>query len=213
MKSVLCVCTAPFGMLVDILLDLDFNLNDFCSKSDEELAAIAKNNRSAAEALIYRYSKLVSIKSKIYANSNTESDDLHQEGLISIFKAISAFDLARGVKFSTFSEVCIVNRMRTLALEAGRRQPVNDIDSLDETELISVEETPESIYLYKEFIYELRTKIRSVLSPSELRVFELCVRGSSYRRIAEILGINEKAVDNAMQRARRKLRTLLHDSN
>ena len=200
-------------MLVNILLDLDFNLNDFCGKSDEELAVIAKNNKAAAEALISRYSQLVLIKSKIYANSNTESDDLHQEGLISILKAISAFDLARGVKFSTFSEVCIVNRMRTLLYEAGKYSAINDLDSVDEVELLSVEETPESIYLYKEFIYELRTKIRSVLSRSELRVFELCVQGVSYRSTAEKLGVSEKAVDNAMQRARRKIRALLRDLN
>jgi len=199
---------------VDNLLDFDFNLNELNSKSDEELAELGKNDKTAAAVLISRYSKLIFIKSETYANPETDSDDLYQEGLISLLKAIDAFDPQKGVKFSTFAEVCIVNRMRTLSRRSVRNLSL--AESLDEEsaeDILSVEETPESIYFYKEYFSELWKNICSVLSLTELNVLTLCVQGLSYKSAAEKLGITEKAVDNAMQRARRKIRAVMHDPN
>ncbi|MCQ2468333.1 MAG: sigma-70 family RNA polymerase sigma factor [Ruminococcus sp.] len=193
---------------MDVLLEFDFNLNAYSSKTDEELVVLAKNEKSAAAALVARYSKLVWVKSKIYANSDTDSEDLNQEGLMTLLKAINAFDPRRGVKFSTFAEVCIVNCMRTISAKSGKdllsSQP---IDETEEEDFLADEETPESIYLYKEFFSELLRSIETSLSPTELRVFNLCVQGNSYKQTAEKLGMTEKAVDNAMQRARKKIRT------
>ncbi|MBR6967166.1 MAG: sigma-70 family RNA polymerase sigma factor [Ruminococcus sp.] len=196
------------------MLDFDFNLNELNSKSDEELAELGKNDKTAAAVLISRYSKLIFIKSETYANPETDSDDLYQEGLISLLKAIDAFDPQKGVKFSTFAEVCIVNRMRTLSRRSVRNLSL--AESLDEEsaeDILSVEETPESIYFYKEYFSELWKNICSVLSLTELNVLTLCVQGLSYKSAAEKLGITEKAVDNAMQRARRKIRAVMHDPN
>lgn len=192
------------------LLDLDFNSNDFISKSDEELAALAKNSKSAANALVARYLKLIFIKSGIYANCNTDSDDLCQEGLMGLLSAVSAFSPERNVKFSTFAEVCISNRMKSL-LAKGKNNaaPVADIEEIAELHGESVYETPESIYLCKAYVSELLGSIREVLSPAERKVFELCVSGHSYKAAAEKLGVTEKSVDNAMQRARRKIRALI----
>ena len=192
------------------LLALDFNLNDFCSKNDEELAVLAKSGNAAASVLISRYSKLIFIKSEIYANFNTDSDDLNQEGLMGLLNAIGSFNPAKGVRFSTFAEVCIENRMKTALVKGNKAAaPVENIDELTEIHGISADETPESIFLYKEYFSELLSSIRSVLSPSEFRVFNLCVQGLSYRTAAEKLGITEKSVDNAMQRARRKIRAMI----
>lgn len=192
------------------LLDLDLNLNDFCSKNDDELAVLAKNNKSAVAVLVSRYSKLVFIKSEIYANSNTDSDDLSQEGLMGLLNAISSYDPEKGVKFSTFAEICIQNRMKTLLTSGSKAAaPVDNIDELTEIHSVSVDETPESIYLYKEYFSELFSGIYSVLSPVEHKAFNLCIRGLSYRDAAAKLGITEKSVDNAMQRARKKIRALI----
>ena len=198
------------GMLVDILLDLDFNLNEFCGKTDEELAVLARNDRNAAAILMSRYSKLISIKSEIYANSETDSDDLRQEGLISLFRAIMSFDTGREVKFCTYAEVCIVNRMRTLAARAKKNPIVfeNIDDKTDEKEL-AAEETPETIYLYKELISELLEGMNTLLTPVERTALEFSMEGISYRAAAKRMGISEKSVDNAIQRARRKLRSLM----
>lgn len=192
------------------LLDSDFNLNDFCSKCDGELAVIAKTDKSAAAVLVSRYSKLILIKSEIYANSNADSDDLSQEGLIGLLNAISSFDPNKGVKFSTYAEVCIGNRMKTFLVKTKKASSgIENIDELPENSCLSVEETPESILLDKEFFSELLSGIYDVLSPAELRVFNLCVQGESYKSVAGKLGITEKSVDNAMQRARRKIRALI----
>lgn len=201
-------------MLVDILFDLDFNLNEFCSKTDEELVKLARNNKSATAVLLSRYSRLISIKSEIYAYTNTDSEDLRQEGLLALLKAIASFESERGVKFSTFAEVCIVNRMRTVSAGNSKKSfRSENIDDIIEADELSVDETPESIYLYKEFITELSSGIQSALSPTELKVFNLCMQGLSYRSIAEKLGVSEKTVDNAVQRARKKIRALISKLN
>ena len=196
------------------MLDLDFNLNELNSKTDEELAVLGKTDKTAAAVLISRFSRLVFIKSEIYANSETDSDDLHQEGMMSLLKAIDAYDPHKGVKFCTFAEVCIVNRMRTLSKKSVRAQSFAErVDEEEAADELSVEETPESIYFYKEFFSGLWEDICSVLSLTELNVLTLCVQGLSYKSTAEKLGMTEKSVDNAMQRARKKIRAIMHDTN
>lgn len=191
------------------MLDLDFNLNEFCGKTDDELALIAKNDKKAASTLVFRYSKLIFIKAGIYTVSDTDSDDLRQEGLMGLLRAIASFDIHRGVKFSTFAEVCIVNQMKTF-LAKSRKNPV-PCESLDDisADSISEEETPESIYINKEFFSELWYAVDNILSEKERKIFSLCIQGMSYRETAGKLGISEKAVDNAMQRARNKIRAYI----
>lgn len=192
------------------MLDLDFNLNEFCGKTDEELAVLAKSNRSAEDALILRFLKLIFIKAEIISFYGIDSDDLRQEGLMGLLKAIVSYVPERAIKFSTYAEVCIVNRMRTYVKKCG----VKHIDklSLDDLpeETASQEETPESIYINKEFFSELWNAVDNVLSVFENRVFCLCVSGKTYRQAASVLGVSEKSVDNAMQRARRKIRDSLN---
>lgn len=196
------------------MFDLDYNLNELCSKTDEELVEIARNDKNAIAVLLSRYSRLVSIKSEIYAYSDTDSEDLRQEGFLALLKAIASFEIERGFKFSTFAEVCIVNRMRTLAV-GGLKKSIKSksLDDIIEADELSVDETPESIYLYKEFITELSSGIRSALSSTELKVFNLYIQGLSYRSIAERLDVSEKTVDNAVQRGRKKIRALISKLN
>ncbi|WP_297957454.1 sigma-70 family RNA polymerase sigma factor [uncultured Ruminococcus sp.] len=195
------------------MLDFDHDLNELNSKTDEELAVLGKTDKTAAAVLISRFSRLVFIKSEIFAGSETDCEDLHQEGMMSLLKAIDAFDPKKGVKFSTFAEVCIVNRMRTLSRKTVKDMTFTESIGDEAEDIISGEETPESIYFYKEFFSEMWKNICSVLSLTELNVLTLCVQGLSYRSAAEKLGMTEKAVDNAMQRARRKIRAVMHDTN
>lgn len=199
---------------MDILNDSDTGFNDLKCRTDEELVSLAKFDKSASVVLISRYSRLIFIKSEIFSRSGTDSDDLYQEGLLSLLKAIEAFDPDKGVKFSTFAEVCIVNRMRTLSRENIKNLSVSgSIEDEDQADLPSVEETPESIYFYKEFFSQLWENICSELSPAELRTLTLCVGGLSYKEAAEKMNTTEKAVDNAMQRARRKIRAIMGRNN
>ncbi len=196
-----------FECRVNILIK-NIITDELNTKTDEELAVLAKTSRKAAAVLASRYAELILIKSEIYASAAADSEDLRQEGQMSLLRAVGSFDPNRGVKFSTFAGVCIDNRMRTVTAKARRAAPVTG-DGLDTDELASDEADPERIYLDKEYFSELRRGIREVLSLAELRAFSLCVQGMSYRRAAETLGVSEKAVDNAMQRARRKIRALI----
>lgn len=195
---------------VDILLDLDFNLNEFCGKTDEELVMLAKSDRSAEDALVLRFSQLIFIKAEIFSSHVSDTDDLRQEGLMGLLKAIASFDIERGVKFSTYAEVCIVNRMKTYAVKCG--VDPDQWQSLEELpeDAASLEETPESIYINKEFFSELWHAVDNVLSQSERQVFSLCIQGLGYRQTAAMLGVSVKSVDNAMHRARKKIRSYIN---
>jgi RNA polymerase sporulation-specific sigma factor len=104
--------------------------------------------------------------------------------------------------------------MRTVSKKSVRDFSFAErIDDEEAADVLSDEETPESIYFYKEFFSKLWKAICSVLSLTELNVLTLCVQGMSYKDAAAKLDMTEKAVDNAMQRARRKIRALMHDTN
>ncbi|MDE5855241.1 MAG: sigma-70 family RNA polymerase sigma factor [Ruminococcus sp.] len=194
------------------MLDLDFNLNELCEKTSEELALIARTNKKAAEILILRCSKTVFIKAQmISVGTEVDVDDLRQEGLIVLLKAITSFNADRGFKFSTFAEICIINQMRTFLVKS--RKNLISYESLDELpEEIAVDwQTPESICITRELISELWYAVDNLLSENEYKIFNLCIRGISYREIAEKLGISEKSVDNAIQRARKKIRRYINN--
>ncbi len=196
---------------MNILLDLDLNLNEFCGKTDDELALIAKNNKKAVNVLVFRYSKLIFFKAETFAFSDIESDDLKQEGLMGLLKAINSFDVNRGVKFSTFAEVCIVNQMKTFIFKS-RKNPIPS-ESLEDfsSDFFSDKETPESTYINKEFFSQLWYAVDNILSETERKAFLLYINGMSYRETAEKLDISEKSVDNAMQRARKKIRMYIKE--
>jgi RNA polymerase sporulation-specific sigma factor len=104
--------------------------------------------------------------------------------------------------------------MRTISARSKKAPIRSDIISEEnESEELSVEETPESIYLYKEFISELLNGMNTLLTPVEKSALELSMEGVSYRSAADKMGISEKSVDNAIQRARRKLRSLINKLN
>lgn len=192
------------------MIDPDNGFDCLKSMTDEELAVLSKSDKSASAVLISRYSKLIYVKSELFSRSGIDSDDLYQEGLLSFLKAIEAFSPDKGAKFSTFAEICIVNRMKSVLRKNIKTLSVSgSIEDEDQADLPSVEETPESIYLYKEFFSQLWENICAELSPAELRTLTLCVGGLSYKEAAEKLNTTEKAVDNAMQRARRKIRTIM----
>ena len=193
------------------MLYKDFDLNEFCGKTDEKLAALAKENERAANALLLRYSRLIIIKSALLAGANADSDDLQQEGLIGLYSAVFAYRPEKNVKFSTFAETCIVRRMLSYLRRTGKYPVCENLD--DQVDLPSDVSDPERILLNKEYFTELWQVVNQQLSKTELEVFSSVVAGDSYRETAGKLGITEKAVDNAMQRARRKIRACMNEQS
>lgn len=187
------------------MFDADVFFSGFCGKNDEELASAARENKEAANALILRYSKVILVKAGLYASNNADADDLRQEGLIALMKAVDSFDGSRGAKFSTYAEVCINNQMRTYLAKLKKEPIPQSLEDIDD-EQFTERETPESIYFNKAFFAELWFVVENVLSAAERQVFCLCIQGHSYSETAEKLGMSVKSVNNAMQRSRRKIR-------
>ncbi|CDF02278.1 MAG: sigma-70 family RNA polymerase sigma factor [Ruminococcus sp.] len=196
------------------LLELDFDENVLGELTDEELVKAAQSNKRAEALIISRYLRVILVKSEMYANSVTDSEDLAQEGLLGLMSAISAFDPEKNIKFSTFANVCITNRMKTL-ISKGKKadSPVDNIEELTDQQDSLLSETPESIYLFKEYYSDLFEKIDSVLTEMESKIFKMYIHDVPYKDIALKLGISEKSVDNAIQRARRKIKNLLKSTD
>ena len=192
--------------------------NKYAEMADELLVRQAQNgNSDAEEYLIRKYKDVVRGKAHLYFIVGADNEDTVQEGMIGIFKAIKGYDEKRHASFQTFAEICI-NRQILTAIKAARRQkhsPLNNSLSLSDPFSgeadTTIEDTltgdaysnPESLYILKEDMNSLEDK--SVFSDMELRVWNEYLKGRTYDEIARITGKTPKAVDNAMQRSKRKL--------
>lgn len=175
--------------------------------SDEELAIRVRNGDSyAASELIKRFSPFVRSVAKHYFGASLETDDIIQEGMIALLLAAYSYSPEKNASFRTYSAVCISNRLSTVvkAQSAAKHLPLNTYVPIDEVELTSGT-TPESIYIDAEHTDELISEINRELSALEKNVLSLFLAGLSYRETAQKLGISEKTVANALQRARKKL--------
>ncbi len=181
-------------------------LNEFCGKTDEELVVLAQSNRFAADALVLRFSRLIFIKAEMFSFHSSDCDDFRQEGLMGLLNAISTYNPNKAVKFSTYAEVCIVNRMKSYATKISSKScNIVSFDDLPD-DIASTEESPESICINKELFSELWRTVDSKLSGLERQAFELYIRGETYSDISRIIGISESSAANAVQRAKSKIR-------
>ena len=179
--------------------------------SDEELVEVSGSNETATTILISRYSKLIYYKAHMHDSIGIDVEDIIQEGLIALVNAISTYDKNNGAKFSTYANVCITNRILTvLSKLKNNGSLLFDSDQLqdDFTQI-----TPESILLEKEKTQELFISISKLLSEKEWKVFRMFLTGSTYDQMARQLNLPLKVVDNAMQRVRRKLKTVWRADN
>lgn len=175
--------------------------------SDEELCALVANGcREAEEELVKRYLRPVRVCARPYFLAGGDSEDLIQEAMFGLLKAIREFDSTRDARFKTFAEVCIRNRIRSAVTNAARSKhaPLNDSVPF-ESPMLGVGASPEEQYISREEETELLTCLEQRLSPLEHRVLELFLLGLSYQEISEQVGRSIKSVDNAVQRIRRKV--------
>lgn len=175
-------------------------------------------DRLAEQQLAMRYSRLVRICSRPLFLAGGDNEDLIQEGMLGLLSAIRQYDPKMNASFKTYAELCIRRRMLSAVKSASRNKhnPLNDRVSLDSllseetqiplsayTELFR--RTPEEQVLARENKEELYLSFERCLSKLEKAVLSLYLDGLSYADIAKELGKDEKAVDNAVQRIRRKL--------
>lgn len=195
------------------MLDLNLKEKLLNDMSDEELVKISPSDKQAVSVLVSRYSRKIWAKAGAMAkNSPADADDLAQEGLLGFLNAVSKFNPERNARFSTFSEICVVNKMKTI-LNKNSSNAAASIDEFNIDEDTVVSDTPETIFMQKEHLNELYDEIDAILSKREREIFSLFLKGSSYKQTAEKLGISVKSVDNAMQRIRRKLKSAWSDDS
>ena len=196
---------------------------DYDAMKDEELIDLLRDGEGKImEYLMDKYKNLVRSKAGSMYILGADKDDLIQEGMIGLFKAVRDYDLGRDASFYTFAELCISRQMYTAVQSAGRQKhiPLNSYVSLysegegDLEFLISGAQTsgqknPEALFLDKERVEYLEKCIDEELSEFEKQVLDLYITGMSYSQIAKVLGRDEKATDNALQRLKNKIKKML----
>jgi RNA polymerase sporulation-specific sigma factor len=183
--------------------------------SDEELIIrLRDGEEEITDYIINKYKNLVRNKAKTMFILGADKDDLIQEGMIGLFKAIRDYDSGRDASFYTFADLCVSRQIYTAIQAAGRQKhaPLNSSVSisLHEDQLNSkisnnVNDNPEKLIIAEENIRMIEEMIDEELSAFEKQVFELSRTGMSYSEIAKILGKDEKSTDNAMQRIKKKI--------
>lgn len=199
----------------------------FAKKTDEELIRILhEGDTGVIDFLMEKYKNLVRKHAKVMFIQGADNDDLIQEGMIGLFKAIRDYDENHEASFQTFARLCISRQILTAIENSGRKKhaPLNSYVSLyandedgEETLIGSLatlaQSSPEEIVLDRERVELLMEKIMGVLSPFEGQVFRLYLVGMDYTEIARTLGKEEKSTDNALQRIKRKIRDCLKNDN
>jgi RNA polymerase sporulation-specific sigma factor len=198
---------------------------DFKDKSDEEVVVQAKNGDDRAqEYLISKYENFVKSKAKAYFLIGADKEDIYQEGLIGLYKAIRDFNPDKLTSFKAFAEICVIRQIITAIKTATRQKhiPLNTYVSLNkpiyeeesERTLLDVLvgfkiSDPEELMIIKEQMDYIEEKISEVLSDLELEVLTSYLDGKSYQEIASNLERHSKSIDNALQRVKRKLEKCL----
>ena len=194
--------------------------NKYSELSDEELIVqIRKGDTRAQNYLLEKYKSLVNMKANRFFLVGAEDDDMIQEGMIGLFKAIQSFDLEKNNSFKTFANLCVERQLIT-AIKTSNRQkhiPLNSSFSLntsaydenDDTTVIEVLDTnfvedPLDTITKREYMEFLENRIEKNLSGFEKQVLDRYIQGESYVDIASKLNSPVKSIDNAIQRIRKK---------
>lgn len=187
-----------------------FRKNEY---SDEFLCSLATSgDRTAEEELVKRYLRTVRVCARPYFLAGGDSEDLIQEAMFGLLKAIREFDAGKDTTFHTFAEVCIRNRIRSAVATAARDKhaPLNNSIPF-EPPMLGSDVSPEDLYISREEEQSRLNRLNTMLSPLERDILGLFLRGLSYREISTQVGRSLKSVDNAVQRIRRKVAGTLGD--
>lgn len=207
-------------------VDISSNLSYMNEISDEEIVLKAKHgNKLAQEKIINKYEQFVKNKAKSYFLIGADKEDIYQEGMIGLYKAIRDFNPDKLTSFKGFAELCITRQIITAIKTATRQKhiPLNTYISLnkpmyeeesDRTLLDVIEgltvSDPEELIIGREEVKHIEKEISKVLSELELEVLMSYLDGKSYQEIACDLDRQAKSIDNALQRVKKKLEKCLN---
>ncbi len=202
-------------------------MNKYDTMADEQLLRkLREGETDITDYIMDKYKDLVRKKAKAMYLLGGENDDLIQEGMIGLFKAIRDYDISQETSFYSFADLCISRQMYT-AIKLSQRQkhiPLNSYVSLYEKkedineekqqpliELLRAEKenNPEELFLDKEYFSMMEQELKKRLSDLESKVLHLHLMGEDYRSIAQLLGKSPKSIDNALQRIKQKMSVIL----
>ena len=203
--------------------------SEYAFFTDDELLDRLRHGEAEVEDYICeKYKNLVRSKAKSMFILGADNEDLIQEGMIGLFKAVRDYDCGRDASFYTFAELCISRQMYTAVQAAKRKKhfPLNSSISLDSPQSVEAGDeqesmslgrlltakvgmNPEEMVLDRERTEYLEKAIEEELSEFERQVLDLYVTGMPTSQIAKVLGRNEKATDNALQRLKAKIKKII----
>lgn len=202
-------------------------MSNYKTMTDEQLIRkLREGEREIVDYIVDKYKNLVRKKAKEMYLLGGENDDLIQEGMIGLFKAVRDYDPEQDISFGSFADLCVSRQMYT-AIKASRRQkhiPLNSYISLYEggdemreekqPPLIETIQTvkdnnPEELFLNKEYLEMMEQELKKRLSDLENRVLHLHLLGMDYQTIAKLLDKSPKSIDNALQRIKTKMSAIL----
>ena len=196
------------------------NGNEYTQMSDEKLIEnIKQEDQIALNCLMERYNDIVNMKANKFFMVGAEKEDMIQEGMIGLYKAVKSFDADKQNSFKTFANMCIERQLITAVKNSNRQKhiPLNssvslnaaayddneDMDKIDVLD-IKVINDPSDIIANREYFESMESKIKQNLSDFELQVLYEYEKGKTYAAIAEKLNAKIKSVDTAIQRIRKK---------
>ena len=205
------------------------NENEYAQMTDEKLIENIKNDdHIALECLMKRYNDIVNMKANKFFIIGAEKEDIVQEGMIGLYKAVKSFDMQKQNSFKTFANMCIERQLITAVKNSNRQKhiPLNssvslnaaayddneDMDKIDVLDIKALDD-PSEIIAEREYFESMENKIKKVLSQFELQVLHEYEKGRSYADIAMTLNAKVKSVDTAIQRIRKKANKIKNDIN
>ncbi|AXI07576.1 RNA polymerase sporulation sigma factor SigH [Oceanobacillus sp. 143] len=204
---------------------LDFDKQNLHSMNDNDiLLLIQQGNNYALDFLIHKYRNFVRAKARTYFLIGADKEDIIQEGMIGLYKAIRDFDADKLSSFKAFAELCITRQIITAIKTATRQKhiPLNSYVSLDkpiydedsERTLLDIiagsrSVDPQELLVNREKMGDIELQLTELLSELEREVLHLYVDGRTYQEISIELKRHVKSIDNALQRVKRKLEQLL----
>lgn len=194
--------------------------------TDEQLVELVREgHEDALVQLLCRYRRFARAKARSYFLVGADREDIVQEGMIGLYKAVRDYEPGHESSFRSFAELCVTRQILTAIKTATRQKhvPLNSYVSFDrpydddpghtvgDALAVEADADPLSILIASDEIAQLRDTFDEILSGLEAEVLQLYVEGRSYQEIADVLGRHVKSVDNALQRIKRKVEQHLRD--
>ncbi len=182
--------------------------------SDEQLVkAVQEGNSSALTVLTVRYMPIVISRAEGYFSDGYDKEDLAQEGMIGLLRAVRSYSSDRGASFHTFALLCIDRNIISAVRSSlsAKKIPSSSLLYIDEMQgdsVIADKASFEEELIAGDTVERIYRELESILSKTEFAVFKLYLKGNTYEAISSRLSLTKKAVDNAVCRARKKLKSL-----